>query len=191
MAGLTYLYIDGTNLFAGLYDLFGGKMPRFADILKQIRKLFAIDKIFFYATYLGPKEKMDHKYKSLITQEAKFYREVKETKNIIFYKGHRSPTSGREKGVDVHLCADIFKDAIYKKYKQSLIMSGDADLSYPVELITEKHIPVHAVFLSNRFSLSISIAATSTTILNCKNSFPKSYFKAIRKNKTRIIDCGF
>ncbi|MBI5358855.1 hypothetical protein HZB69_04490 [Candidatus Amesbacteria bacterium] len=59
----TNLYIDGTNLFVGLVDLFGLKnLPKFSSILKEINKIIKVDQIFFYASYTPPSNK---KYKFL------------------------------------------------------------------------------------------------------------------------------
>ncbi|HCM38183.1 TPA: hypothetical protein DIS61_06025, partial [Patescibacteria group bacterium] len=109
--------------------------------------------------------------KELATVEAQFYRSVKSTKNVIFYKGHRSPSSGKEKGVDVHLAVDMVKDASLGKYDEAIIMTGDADLIYPLEVVKQSGIPVHAVFLPNRFSLEIAYKANSAAVLNYMKRF--------------------
>ena len=165
----TNLYIDGTNLFVGLVELFGFKnFPKFSAILKDINEVIKIDRIFFYASYTLPTNK---KYKDSIATEVKFYKQVRETPNLTFYKGHRSPTSGKEKGVDVHLAIDITKDAFQRKYNQAVIMTGDADLVYAIEIAKSQNIPVHAIFLPNRFSRGIAHTANTATILNYNNQF--------------------
>ena len=51
---MTNLYIDGTNLFAGQYELFGPKKHlSFHFLIKEINKLIKIDDIYFYASYMG------------------------------------------------------------------------------------------------------------------------------------------
>lgn len=176
----TFLYIDGTNLFVGLVQLFGLKrLPTFSSILNNINKLFKIDRIYFYASYTIPSNK---KYKSSINAEVKFYRQVKSIPNLNFYKGHRSPTSGKEKGVDVHLAVDIIKHCLQNEYEKIVIMSGDADLSYPLEVARNLGKETHAVFLPNRFSLGISHRASSSFILNYRN-----HFRAIRKDLPRTL----
>ena len=50
----TFLYIDGTNLFAGQNELFGpDKHLSFKFIINEIEKIIGIDKIFFYASYMN------------------------------------------------------------------------------------------------------------------------------------------
>lgn len=164
------LYIDGTNLFAGQYDLFGPKkVLSFRALLKDIKKYYRVSNIYFYASYTPrkPKRRPD----AFFISEAIFYREVRETPHLTFYKGDRSPASGKEKGVDVHLALDMVKDAFLKKYDESVIMTGDADLVYAVEIVRKLGLPVYAVFFPNRFSLGLSYATVSSTVLNYMNRF--------------------
>ena len=168
----TFLYIDGTNLFAGQNELFGPKkFISFIFLLKEIDKLIKIDEIYFYASYMNKKNYLTPRLKNLIAAEALFYREVINTKHVSFYKGHRSPTSGKEKGVDVHLSVDIVKDVFFKKCSQVVIMTGDADLIYPLEVIKLLKIPTAAVFLPNRFSLEMSYKVDKAFVLNFGNKF--------------------
>ena len=109
--------------------------------------------------------------KNLLASEAQFYRQVKAFPNLDFFKGHRSPTSGKEKGVDIHLGVDMVKDAFLQKYKQAVIMTGDADLIYPIEIVKGLGFPVQAVFLPNRFSLEIAYKVDSAVVFNYKNKF--------------------
>ncbi len=170
-SSLTHLYIDGTNLFAGLNDLFGyKKVPRFRDLLKEINKLHKVDKIYFYASYMLPRNNSKEE-RELLSAEARFYREVKLTPKVIFYRGHRSPTSKKEKGVDVHLAADIVLHACRQKCNQVVIMTGDADLVYPLEIVKEIGLKVHAVFLPNRFALGIAFKVDTAVILNYLDKF--------------------
>ena len=165
------MYIDGTNLFAGLNDLFGcKKIPHFKDLLKQINKIQKVDKVFFYCSYMLPRDN-SKKEKELLSAEANFYQQVKDTKNIYFYKGHRSPTSGKEKGVDVHLAVDIVKNAFLKKCDQVAIMTGDADLIYPIEIVKGLGLKTVAFFIPSRFSLEMSFKIGKPFVLNFLNKF--------------------
>lgn len=165
----TNLYIDGTNLFAGLVELFGPKkILDFSSLINEIKKLFTVNKIYFYASYIGKVNLNNQKLRSLVKTESKFYNQVKATPGVYFYKGHRSPTSGKEKGVDVHLAVDIVKDVFSGQCDKVLIMSGDADLIYPLEVVKLLKIPVHAVFLPNRFSLEMAYKVDSA-IKNTRN----------------------
>lgn len=170
----THLYIDGTNLFIGQNELFGPKrFLSFEYLVAQINKLVRVQSIHFYASYMVPTNYRRHDLKSLISTEAQFYRQVRSTPNLTFFKGHRSPTSGKEKGVDVHLAVDIVKDVFQGVCRQVVIMTGDADLIYPLQIAKLCGIPVHAVFLPNRFSLEIAYRADSATVLNFNHRFDR------------------
>lgn len=174
MTKKTYLYIDGTNLFAGQNALFGpNKHLSFKYLIGEINHLFPVNKIFFYASYMNQKNRsrLTTEKKRLILAEALFYREVLHTKNVTFYKGHRSRTSGKEKGVDVHLSVDIVKDIFFKRCNRIAIMTGDADLIYPLEVVKLLKIPTFALFLPNRFSLEMSYKADNAYVLNFNNKF--------------------
>ncbi len=190
----TNLYIDGTNLFAGQNELFGSKKHlSFKYLIKEINKLIKIDEIYFYASYMNSKNHRIPKLKDLVVAEALFYREVIHTKNTMFYKGHRSPASGKEKGVDVHLSVDIVKDIFLKRCNQVVIMTGDADLIYPLEVVKLLKIPTTAVFLPNRFSLEMSYKVDKAFVLNFDNKFkvdrktPKQ-LKVVAIKKPRMIN---
>lgn len=167
------LYVDGTNLFAGQYDLFGPrKIALFGAILNDIRTQYKVGKVFFYASYTPRKPK--RRPLIFFASEQLFYHNVRKVKGVIFYKGDRSPTSGKEKGVDVHLALDMVKDAFLSRYDEAVIMSGDADLVYAVKIVRELfHKPVHSIFLPNRFSLGLAYGTLSSRVLNYKKRFGK------------------
>lgn len=172
------MYIDGTNLFAGQYDLFGQKETLdFSSLIKEIKKLFPVKKIYFYASYIGKVNLKDKKLRDLVEAESRFFNQVKATRGLYFYKGHRSPTSGKEKGVDVHLAVDIVKHAFKKECNRVVIMTGDADLIYPLETAKELGCSVNAVFLPNRFSLEMAYHVDSATVFNYKGMFQPLKFR--------------
>lgn len=171
---ITYLYIDGTNLFAGQNELFGpNNYLSFTYLLETIQKTIKVDKIFFYASYMNEKNKIrpSVQRKRLIAAEALFYRETINTKNVVFYKGHRSRTSGKEKGVDVHLSVDIVKHVFLRECEKVVIMTGDADLIYPLEVAKILKMPTCAFFLPNRFSLEMAYKADHAYVLNFLSKF--------------------
>lgn len=181
-----HLFVDGTNLFVGQNELFGPKtfLP-FPVFLSEIKRLFPVTKIYFYASYM-PKAKIGHQFRRFASLEVQFYRQVRTTPHLTFFKGYRSPTSGKEKGVDVHLAVDIVKGAFLREYDEAVIMTGDADLIYPLELVKSQGIPIHAVFFPNRFSLEMAYKATSASVLNFMGTFRKGFKKLPARLK--IVD---
>lgn len=136
----TYLFIDGTNLYAAQYELFGPeKYLHFSYFIKEIEdKLKAkFDKIYFYASYSPQPKNPTKKQKLYLKNEALFYKSVKETKNVSFFTGYRSKTSGKEKEVDVKLTADIITFTFLNKYENLYLLTGDADFLQALFNITK------------------------------------------------------
>jgi len=175
------MYVDGTNLLAGLVEIFGYKqVPSFSSILKEINNYFKIDRIYFYASYTPAKNIKSQKIRKQIGLEINFFKEVRQLKNLIFYQGYRSPTSKKEKGVDVHLAVDMVKDAFLNTYSKAIIFTGDADLIYPIEAvrsILKKQ--VFSVFVPTRFSLEISYRTNGSLMLNYKQAFDKNKYRKL------------
>lgn len=124
------LFIDGTNLFAGQYELLGPyRYLNFSLFIKEIEaKLKVIfSKIFFYASYTPRPSKMSKKENLFLKNEYLFYKQVKVNPKVIFFKGYRSKTSGKEKEVDVKLSVDIVGYGLLEKYNNLYLMTGDAD----------------------------------------------------------------
>ena len=164
----TYLFIDGTNLYASQFKIFGPN--DFLDFQKLIKKLEEklkdnFDQIYFYASFSPTPKKPNKKSKLYLKNEANFYKNVKNIKNLVFFKGYRSKTSGKEKEVDVKLSVDIVKYAYERKYQKIYLLSGDAD--FLQALIAIQHLPI-----------SINIICVENTVL----------FKGSFQFKTNVID---
>lgn len=155
----TFLFIDGTNLYAGQYKLFGPKryldFSKFVSIIeKQLRVKF--NKIYFYASYSPKSKKPTKKEKLYLKNEALFYKSVRRTKKVFFFKGYRSPTSGKEKEVDVKLAVDIVNLAHLDKYQSCFLMSGDADFMHAVRIARGLGKTVFVLALENRIPNRLS-----------------------------------
>ena len=126
----TFLFVDGTNLYAGQYQLFGHeRYLDFSLFIAEIEKKLEIkfDKIYFYASYSFRSKNPTKREKLFLKNEALFYKSVTETKHVTFFTGYRSKTSGKEKEVDVKLTADIISYAFLDKFDKAYLFSGDAD----------------------------------------------------------------
>lgn len=194
MSKKTFLYIDGTNLLAGLIDIFGfSRVPSFASILKLIKKYNKYDQVFFYASYTSPKGiaklpiKKQKKVKKQIGLEIKYFKKVRDTKNLVFYQGYRSPASKKEKGVDMHLAVDFVKGAFLNEYSTAIILTGDADLIYPVQIAKTLGFNISSVFVASRFSRGIMFESEFSLILDNKSSFS---IKKIERttNKFKVVE---
>jgi len=164
----TFLFIDGTNLYASQFKIFGPyNYLNFTKLIENLqntlRKKF--NQIYFYASYSPRTSKDTKKTKLYLKNEDFFYKNVKETTNLNFFKGYRSKTSGKEKEVDVKLAVNIVKYAYEKKYQTIYLLSGDAD--FLQALIAIQHLPI-----------SINIICIENTVL----------FKGSFQFETKIID---
>jgi len=130
MKNKTFLFIDGSNLYGGQYELFGPK--RYIHFSKLIEKLedninVSFDEIYFYTSYSPKSKKPTAREKLFLKNEAFFYRSVRDTKHVIFFKGYRSKTSRKEKEVDVKLTADLVSLGFLNKFHVAYLFTGDAD----------------------------------------------------------------
>lgn len=163
----TYLFIDGTNLYASQYELFGPNYYLyFPSFIKEVENKIKVkfDKIYFYASYSPQPQKLTKKEKLYLKNEALFYRSVKSIKNLTFFTGYRSKTSGKEKEVDVKLAVDIVEKAAKNEYKNLFLLSGDADF-------------MEALFSARRFNKKCTVICMENKIM----------YKAIIFFETRII----
>lgn len=142
MTDKTYLFVDGSNLYAGQYELFGPKAYlNFQKLIKEVEKNIKtdFDKIFFYTSYSPKSLKPTKKEIEYLKNEGLFYKNVKQTKNVIFFTGYRSKTSGKEKEVDVKLTADLVAYAFLKKYNCAYLITGDADFLQALLTVKKYH----------------------------------------------------
>lgn len=153
VAGKIFLFVDGTNLYAGQYELFGpGKFLDFSLFIKEAENKIGIrfDKIYFYASY-SPKPQIPTKrQKQYLKNEAFFYKSVKNTRRVFFFTGYRSKTSGKEKEVDVKLAVDIVDFAHRNYYDRVYLMSGDADFMEALHALRRLHLQVSVLCIENK-----------------------------------------
>src|SRR3989344_1454700 len=185
----TFFFVDGTNSYAGQFALFGpADYLDFKEVVRNVEKHvgYPIDKTLFYASYTPKPKRATSKQLAYLKNEGLFFRSVRRLRSVYFYKGHRSPTSGKEKGVDIHLGIDIVKAAFLGECHRIIIMTGDTDLLYAIETAKSKHLPIHGVFLPNRFSLDIAYNVYSGLVLNYKSTFKKNRYNRLPK-KLEIV----
>ena len=185
------LYVDGSNLYGTQWELFGpGKYLDFGSLINEIEKIYKLERVYFYASYSPvPKKYLKRKPPSYILNERLFYRSAMKHPKVIFYRGHRSKTSGKEKGVDMHMGCDIVKDVLLNIVDRVILMTGDADFAYPVQ-ITKDYKKKYSLFtLSNRISFDMIYIVKDYFVLKLKNrfKFPKIPKKLISRLKVRDI----
>ena len=148
-----FLFIDGSNLYAGQYELFGpDKYLNFLKFIYQIESTLSLhfDTIFFYASYSPRPEVLSLEIKKYLTNEALFYKGVRELSNLVFFKGYRSPTSGKEKEVDVKLTVDLMRNAYENKFDCVYLMTGDADFLQVLLAIIDLKKDINLLCINNK-----------------------------------------
>lgn len=110
--------------------MFGpNKYLDFSKFIKLVEKKLHVsfDKIYFYASYSPKAKKPTRKEMLYIKNETFFYKSVRRSSKVFFFKGYRSRTSGKEKEVDVKLSVDVVDFAHRNYYDCVYLISGDAD----------------------------------------------------------------
>lgn len=148
-----FLFIDGSNLYASQFALFGPKkFLAFNEFIIHLEKLLKIsfNKIFFYASYSPVPKKPSKKQTLYLKNEALFYKNVRQTPKVDFFKGYRSPTSGKEKEVDVKLAVDMVDMAHRNKYQKMCLISGDADFLHALFAVAKLKKGVRLICIHNK-----------------------------------------
>jgi len=180
-----YLFIDGSNLYGAQYKLFGPeKYLSFSLFLGQIESKLKIkfDKIYFYASYSPKLKSPTRKQKLYLKNEALFYRSVRKLKKVVFFRGYRSKTSGKEKEVDVKLAVDIVDFAHRDKYQKLFLLSGDADFMHALFIAKRCRKKVEIVCLEDRVMHKAAFYFPATVI-----SFEKVRYKPHKKQKIKFM----
>ena len=176
----TFLFVDGSNLYAGQFSLFGSRkyleFDKFIDGLENLLKI-GFDKVYFYASYSPRPTKITKSIENYLRNEALFYRSCRRMKKLEFIRGHRSSTSGKEKGVDVALAADLVRYACEKKFKYGYVLTGDADFQRAVDIASEKGRKMKIISIEGREAYRLSMSYP--TIVCWFVNRPKMYAKGV------------
>lgn len=147
------LYIDGSNLYGGQFELFGPSQyligEKFFQIVEDKLKV-TFDCIYVYGSFSPIPYRPSKKKKDQLKNEALFYKSLRKSKKVIFFKGYRSPTSGKEKEVDVKLAVDIVDMAHRNEFDEMFLLSGDADFMHALNIVKTKRKRITILALPNR-----------------------------------------
>lgn len=165
-------FVDGSNLFGGMAELLRpGEYFDFSDFLRQLEQDFLLEKVYFYGTYMRHLSTDSKTRQALTLVQRRFFDSVKKNRQVIFYQGHFSKTTGKEKGIDVHLGIDMAVGAATNSYDEAIIITGDADLLYAIETAQRFKKRVHLVSLSSRLSLTIALKTQSSLLFDLNDHF--------------------
>jgi uncharacterized LabA/DUF88 family protein len=189
------LFVDGSNLFGGMSEVLKyGEYFEFKSFIECVKEDFEVDKIMFYATYMIEDKNKSAKHQLQAKAQIEFLNQVKSIQNIYFYKGHFSG-HGKEKGVDVHLALDLAVGAIKNQFNEAIIMTGDADLQYAIEIVQKEGKKIHLAAFGTRFPYGISFRANKRIVYDYDDVFkdkllpkfsPKPKYLIIRNIKDKV-----
>lgn len=181
----TFLFIDGTNLYAGQYKLFGPKrylnFPKFIQSIQKRLKV-KFDKIYFYASYSPKPRRLTKNIKQYLKNEGLFYRSVRNTPKVNFFRGYRSPTSGKEKEVDVKLAVEIVHFAHLNQFNNLYLLSGDADFMHALKIAESLKKQIEIIALENRIPNRFSYIYRTNVL-----TFSRHTLKTLPSQKIKII----
>ncbi len=180
------LFIDGSNLYGGMTALLpAGSYFDFADLAAVIRRILPVQEIRFYGTYMRDTLEKPSDQRLLIHAQKAFFDSAKNTETVVFHEGHFSG-SGKEKGVDVRLAVDMVYGAARGLFDEAVIMTGDADLTYAVEVTRQAGIPAHLLALASRFPVAISYKANRRIVLDYQQFFTDTVLPSLRTKPRHI-----
>ena len=125
------------------------------------------------------------KEKIYLKNEALFYRSVKLTKNLTFFTGYRSKTSGKEKEVDVKLAVDIVDFGHRNYYQKVFLLTGDADFLQALFSVKKINKKISVICLENKIMYRAAFYFLTYVL---KLSKEKIKFHFLKFQKYKIIN---
>lgn len=157
-----------------------GEYFEFTPLLAAIEQDLKVEEVRFYATYMRTDSLHSPAEQLMVQAQKKFFDSAKNHPKVIFYEGHFSG-SGKEKGVDVRLAVDMVYLAATGAFSEAVIMTGDADLTYAVEMVRAIGLPVHLSAFGSRFPLAISFKANKRFVFDWRGFFTEKALPTYRK----------
>jgi len=141
-------YIDGFNLYFGLKSK-GWKKYYWLDLVAMSKSLLKPDQVLEHCHYFTARVSAGSPSQS--SRRQSLWLEVLETRpGLTTHFGHYLPkdqrcracgatwTSYEEKMTDVNIASQLLVDAYEDQFDTALVISGDSDLSTPVERIRDQ-----------------------------------------------------
>ena len=165
------LFIDGSNLYGGLFDLLQpGEYIDFAALLAFMERDLPVEEVKFYGTYMRIDPSKSEAHRLRVRAQKAFFDTARNHPKVSFFKGHFSG-AGKEKGVDVRLAVDMAVGAATHQYDEAVLMTGDADLKYAVERAQAFGKRVSLAALGSRFPFGIAPIAALCVVYDLGGFF--------------------
>lgn len=181
------LSIDDSNLFGGISELLGpDEYIDFAALLKAVEKDFSISQVKFYGTYMQIDPSKSVTYRLRLEAQKAFFDSAKNCSKVSFHKGHFSG-AGKEKGIDVKLAVDMAVGACRDTYDEAIIMTGDADLKYGVEVARTLGKTIHLAAFGSRFPFGIAPATDKKYVYDLNGFFKKKVLPTYKHAPKNLV----
>lgn len=184
------LYVDASNLYGGISELLTpGEYIDFSTLLPIIDRAFrGITKIKVYGAYMGQSGIVDSSKLLFIKAQNEFFNSTR-LSGVHFGAGNISK-QGNEKGVDMRLGVDMVNDAYNDEYDDAILLSGDADFLYPIEIVKQLGKNLHHCSFATRYTTNVSYKAWHRVVLDYKGHFATKVLPRIKHppKRLQIID---
>ena len=181
------LYIDLSNLYGGMSELLPpGDYFDFSTLMPLLDNEFGgIDKFKVYGAFMGLGGAKSRNEELFIKAQNEFINSTL-LKGVHFGKGSISRHK-QEKGVDMQLGIDMVNDAHLGNYTDVILMSEDADFSYPVAIIKDMKLNFHYCGFATRYSNYLAWQSWKKIVLDYNNYFSSKVLPSIRPPKNLKI----
>jgi len=184
------LYVDASNLFGGMSELLpNGQYIDFADLLPLLQTGFnGIDAVKVYGAYMGISSAVSARQRRFIKAQNEFMNSAKRASNH-FGKGHIS-RHGKEKGVDMQLGVDMVNDAHNNRYDDAILLSGDVDFMYPIEIIKTLGKNFHLCAFASRYTQRLAYKAWRKVVIDYNSEFANNILPQVIKppHGLKVVD---
>jgi len=169
MAERVMIFIDGSNLYHSLKNIFGRTD---LDLGKFCRKLLArrkLIRIYYYNAKVGFKEEPEryrHQQKFFASVNAIPYSELR-LGRLVYSNWPNAPPY--EKGIDVQLTTDMLTHGYKNNYDVAILVAGDSDFAPALQAVKDigKHVEV-ALFGRSGTSQQLRKVADRVITINAR-----------------------
>lgn len=153
------LFIDGSNFYYGLKNIYGNSkelnkfdFKKLGEILAGNRELLSI---YYYNAPLDYNENPER-----YAKQQKFFEKIKSIEKIklILSRLQKRKIKGTDKfyyavkGDDIHIASDMIKGAYENLYDVAILVSGDGDFIPAVEIVQERGKGVENAYFKSSLS---------------------------------------
>jgi uncharacterized LabA/DUF88 family protein len=166
------IFIDGSNLYHNIKNLFPNKKPFDFSFEKFVRNIAANKELLKTYYYNVPLDIMQDKEKYM--KQQRFFDKIKRITNFNFVlcRMQKRKVDGRivyeVKEDDIRLAVDMVKLAYNDAYDTAILVSSDGDFVPAVQAVKEKGKNIENIGFENRFSYHLKQEANKFVMLKKK-----------------------